>query len=108
MAPPARENKPIIVVQYQKEEDKYKREEPTMKKISISKSGVLGIGFSDPMVFPDTWKEKFEADSKANGSTARKLKRGGTFRKKEKEPERIPFLDAQLKLASDGSIIDIP
>lgn len=59
---PPRKNLPVEVVSYDSAEDQFKRTEPTITNLGISKKGVLSVSFSNSMQMLDSWKAKYEQD----------------------------------------------
>ena len=58
-----RKDAPVILVEYENQEDLFVREEPTLRKMEVGKEGELDINFSSDMAFPDEWQSKLESDS---------------------------------------------
>jgi len=59
-----RKDQPVTLVDYDKAEDLFKKEEPTLRKMMVNKEGGLDINFSNDMAFPDEWSSKLESDTR--------------------------------------------
>ena len=53
---------PIEVVTYSNPNDLFVKTEPTIRIIAMGKKGELELSFSNDMVWPDEWQEKFKTD----------------------------------------------
>ena len=54
---PPRQNQPVVVTTYNNPVERFEKVEPTLNRIAIDKAGVLGLDFSNDMVFPENWVE---------------------------------------------------
>jgi hypothetical protein len=45
------------VTTYNNPVERFEKVEPTLNRIAIDKAGVLGLDFSNDMVFPENWVE---------------------------------------------------
>ena len=60
---PPRKNMPVDVVEYEDEGDLFVAVEPTVRKMTVGKTGDMGINFSSGMVYPEEWIEKAASDA---------------------------------------------
>jgi len=46
---------PVEIIEYNDTADMFTKEEPTLRKLEISKTGEVEINFSSEMVYPENW-----------------------------------------------------